>query len=91
MEEVFLHSKALLTSKTLVDNYMDKNVKSDKINNLKVIEYKDFPIYYFFVINKKSNLFKTKFDEDNFISDILFKRLQTLIDNDEISKIIENK
>ncbi|MBR1544649.1 MAG: hypothetical protein IJ638_01745 [Alphaproteobacteria bacterium] len=91
MEEVFLHSKVLLTSKTLVDKYLDKNSNIDKINNLKVIEYKDFPIYYFFVINKKSGLFTTKFDEDHFISDIIFERLQNMINNNEISKIIENK
>lgn len=90
-EEVFLNNKILIAPKTLVDKYMEKNSGSVKLKNLKVIVYKNFPIYYFFVINKKSSLFTTKFDEDNFITDILFKRLQEMIDKDEITKIIEQK
>ena len=70
---------------------VEKNKDSKKLNNLEVISYKDYPIYYFFVINKKSSLFTTKFDENNFITDILFKRLQDIIDSNSISKIIEQK
>ena len=90
-EEIFMNDKILLAPKTLVDTYMEKNSKATKLENLKVVNYKNFPIYLFFVINKKSSLFTTKFNENNFISDILFKRLQEMIDHDEIQKIIEQK
>ena len=90
-EQVFLNNKVFITSKTLIDKYFEKNKDSKKLNNLEVIGYKDYPIYYFFVINKKSSLFTTKFDENNFITDILFKRLQDIIDSNSISKIIEQK
>ena len=91
LEEVFLNNKVFIVSKVLLDEYLEKNKDSEKIKSLNILEYKDFPIHYFFVINKKSSLFLTKFDEDNFFTDILFKKLQELIDNDELLKIIENK
>ncbi len=91
LEEVFVNNKVFITTKSLIDEYLEKNKGSEKLNSLNIAEYKDFPIYYFFVINKKSSLFLTKFDEDNFITDVIFKKLQELIDNDEISKVIENK
>ena len=91
MEEVFVNNKILLIPKTLFAYYKGKNNNSKELSNLKIVEYKDFPIYYFFAINKKSNLYTMKYDEDHFVSDLLFERLQNIINKDEMLKIIESK
>ncbi len=91
MEEVFVNNNMLLVPKTLLDYYLEKNKNSKELSNLKIIEYKDFPIYYFFAVNKKSNLYTMKYDENHFISDYLFEKLQDNINKDMILKIIENK
>ena len=91
MEEVFRNNKILICPKALFDKYIQKNKGTENINFLQSVEYKDSPIHYFIILNKKSLIFKEKVDENHFISDVIFERLQNLIDKNELSKIIENK
>ena len=90
MENVFVNGNFLITTYTTISDYLEKNKETSKLNSLIIFKYPNITANYFMGINKKSELFTTKYDEDNFMIDKIKENLKHLVISKEILNILEN-
>ena len=90
MEKVFINGNFLITSYTTISDYLEKYKGALKLNSLMIFKYPNITTNYFMGINKKSELFTLKYDENNFMIDKLKENLKNLIISKEILNILEN-
>lgn len=83
MEKVFLKGSVLVAPYTLVSDYLQNNRGMGGLKSLRIFKYPKSPVNYFLVINKRSNLYKQKYDENTFIIEKLTENLRNYLQNSE--------
>ena len=89
MEKVFTQGNILITTFINISDYIEKNKGTKKLDSLIIYKYPEKTIPYFLTINKQSNLFIDKYNENNFMIDKIEENLKNLFLSNEILNILE--